>query len=115
MNEPVYHHPVTVYLRLELIHEALRLADIRRWCKRVEFKAPTPTGKSSPFEHPCVWHLVDAPLGSIHTVSNDFHTAINWLATNRFHVFCDLVRGDNLPTVGDYLIQAACYGSRVHS
>ncbi len=115
MNEPVPCHPVTVYVPTERIHEALRVADVRRWCKRVEFKDPAPVDASSPFESPCVWHLVDAPLGSVHTVSNDFHTAVNWLATNRFHVFVDLVRGDNLPTVGDYLIQAACYGSRVHS
>jgi hypothetical protein len=91
---------------------ALRVADISRWCQRVEFVDP-PAQPGSPWTHPVKWILKD-PDTATTTSPSDFAHAMTVLGSNRFSVFIDLYRGDNLPHVGDVLIQLATFGSVVY-
>lgn len=108
-DEVVLVHRATALIPVERIREALRVADIGRWCLRIDFDADPDGPPASPWTDIVHWDLRDGQTRT--TDPQDIAQAIDHLSVLETKNFGDLLAGRDLPTVGDRILQIAIYGA----
>ena len=107
-TETIYRAEVPI--PVATIREALRVADIGRWCRAVDYVPDySQEDPSSPWTNVVTWILLDRR--EVKTDPHDFEMSVNQLAVVEPSRFRDLLASNNLPEVGDYLIQIAVVGT----